>query len=414
MSHLSLQKFGMFLQFFRHLFALLACVGLSLEHVHAQADRASPAPEQKLQFHLESIAVSGTERIDSQRLAEELGLSVGSVIDTETIANAQISLLGLGLFRSAILSIRKGQKPGWVILWVELEDEPTVIGPWGVGTTLSLLYGEFKGSNFDQDTSPFATRLQVVGRNLFGQMHRAYTLFDIDGGGTIREFEIAYGLPRFSREKVQFDAKLNLVDTEARFLQGMGFGARAESQWRYDVSNLSSVSYGLAMYLNRPGRFSYPDMPDSVVGPKLGFRWESRLLSFVPQAGYLFESNLLLAPGQETTGIIELQTAATWSLLELAYFTLDLKAAKAGTPEFISRSEGRIDIPLSQSRHDQAALFISGRHGYDKVSGNSRFGSDLTFGIRYHSPGFIAELSFRYTESPEPMSRLVDAGGRGL
>jgi len=397
---------------------LLTCAILIITPCQVRANQFdSPEPSgvtDTPQFILEDIEIIGSQRINTRRLAEELGFVIGRALASDTISDAQMTLLGMGLFRSAILSLRKGGQPGWVVLVVELQDDQTIIGRWGLGSTLSLNYGELRGANFDQDSSPFATRLQLVGRNLFSQMHRAYTLFDIDGRGKLREFEFAYGLPRFSREKIQFDAKLTLVDAKDRYLNGIGFGVRAESQWRYDITSLSSVAYGLAMYLNRPGRYSYQNMPESIVGPQFGYRWESRLLSFLPRPGYLFESNILLAPGQDTGAVLELQTAGTWSLADLAYLTVDIKALKAGVAKFLSRTEGSIDIPISDSRHDQAALFIASRYGYDRIDELNRFGSDLSVGIRYHSAGFIAELSFRYTDSPKSFEQLVDSGRSGL
>lgn len=375
---------------------------------------ALASQEQIPKYYLEDIEVIGSQRLSREKIVEELGLKIGEELASQAVSEARLTLLGMSLFRSAILSIRKGKKPGWVVLLIELEDDKTIIGPWGLGSTLSLTYDELQDSSISPQTSPFSTRFQLVSRNLFKRLHRASTLLDIDGEGVVREFEIAYGLPRFAQEKVQFDAKLSLVDAEFRYLQSMGFGAKAESQWRYDLSTFSSLSYGLAMYLNRPGRFNHLNMPESVVGPKLGYRWESRLHSFLPQSGYLFESKILLGPGQEIGAILEVQAAATWSLADKAYLTLDLKGMKTNGPHLLTRTEGRFDIPLSRGVRDQAAFFISGRKGHDELDQHSRFGSDFSLGLRYHSSGFIAELSFRYTDYPRRFDHLVGTGRTGL
>jgi hypothetical protein len=326
--------------------------------------------------------------------------------------DARRRLLGLGLFKSAFIYLRKGSKPGFVKVTVEVEDDPTVLGAsgWGGHLGATASHGNLKHS--DPNTTPMDYRIGLVSRNFYGSGHRGSLVWDMDHRGVMRSTQFAYGLPRFAPESTQFDTGLTVTDPYFRFHETLGYGIRTDGIWSMSRQDGIEVQYGAAAYLNKDPRFAVPGFPKLTAGPKIGLRKETRLNSFFAVEGHLLESAILLALGKTHHSAIEAHGAYTWNLLNVAYLTTDLKALHSGRHGTATRGEVAIDLPLTDSKTyaDQSGLFIKLRAGEDRTSsGTTRGGSGL-IGIKYHSAGFIAELGIKITRAPESVNSPLDAG----
>jgi len=364
----------------------------------------SIGPDQRVIAHkLESIELKGSTRTSIEDLQEELGLKTGMPLDDKLVMNTRQKLLSLGLFRSAILYQRKGSKRGLAHLIIEVEDDDTVLTDWAVGGSLAVTQDQDSVSTLDPDTPPLGYRIGLLGRNFFSSMHRGSALIDIDSEGHIREGRIAYGLPRFTREDVQFDTEVTAVDVKSRYLNAQGFGARVQGVWTSSLG-ASELQYGPAMYVNRKPRFAVGKFPESVAGPKVGYIKETRLNRFFPGEGYSLGASLLGAVTRFDYSILEFQGAYTFSFFKLFWTSFELKALTVGVKGYSLRGENRYDIPLGSvdgSSGELAELFLRLRAGSDEFEEKHLTGTSAILGLRYHSSGFIAEFGFRITKSPK-------------
>lgn len=383
----------------------LALLLISLIAALPEARAAERRPLAQI-YKLESVEISGTTRMSSEQLVSELALTPGTPLDDELVMTTHARLLGLGLFKSAILMMRKGSEPGRAKLVIEVEDDPSVLTDWALGGELGVTVTETTASSVQSGTAPMDYRLGLVGRNVFGNLHRGSAFFDIDGEGEIRQGQIAYGMPRFAREDAQFDAELAVVDSYYRYLDAMGFGARGQGLWSHSLSGLGELQYGAAMYVNKKPRFVVPGFPDAVAGPKLAFFKESRFHGFFPGDGHLIGASLLLSPTDTEESIIELNLARTWDLARVLFLTIDGRMLSVGADGYSVRAEGRVDVPIGTAApgEDQAAAFLRLRGGQDSVGKVDLIGSAAVLGVRYHSSGFIAELAIKITRAPEELA----------
>jgi hypothetical protein len=383
------------------------------------AAETAPPPEKPLAvgpdgrvrvYKLETLELRGTTRMTTAQLALELGLVPETRLDDELVMSTRTRLLGLGLFKSAILLMRKGTKPGYARLVVEVEDDDSVLSDWALGGELDVTVSETNASStVESDTGavPMDYRLGLVGRNVFGELHRASVFVDVDGEGIFREGQLAYGLPRFAKEDTQFDAEIAAVDVSHRYLDALGFGAHGQGLWsRTLASGLGEVQYGAAMYVNKKPRFAVPGFPQVVAGPKVAFYRETRLRSFVPEAGHLLGASLLLAPTRSDRSIVELTAARTFEFGRLVWWTLESRAASVGVHGYALRAESRLDVPIGGGApgEDQADYFLRLRGGQDRLEKTNLVGSAAIVGIRYHSNGFIAELALKVTKTPDELA----------
>jgi hypothetical protein len=389
--------------------ALLAAL-LAVPPAAAQAPEKPPAldvgPDHKVHvYRLESVEISGTRRMSSAALAEELDLTPGRPLDDDMVMTTRSKLLGLGLFKSAILVMRKGTKPGTAKLIVEVEDDDSVLSDWALGGELGVTATEATASNtaVDSQSTPMDYRLSLIGRNLFTGMHRGAVLVDIDERGLFRAGQLAYGMPRFAVEDVQFDAEIAAVDVQHRYLDALGFGGRGQGLWARSLANGGEMQYGAAMYVNKEPRFAVPEFPKSVAGPKFAYYRETRLRGFFPGSGHLVGASLLFAPMRTEHSLLELNLAKTYDLAQLLYLTFDVRALAVGVGGYALRGESRFDVPLGRAKpgEDQAELFMRLRGGSDSIEQTELVGSAAILGLRYHSSGFIAELAIKVTRSPE-------------
>jgi len=393
--------------------ALLAALVLygagAAQTAFAEAPPAARTGHRVQAYKLESVQVIGSTRMTSAQLVQALGLVQGTPLDDQFVMSARSRLLGLGLFKSVILVMHKGSRPGYARLVVEAEDDTGVLGDWALGGELGITADEddtaqtASGSN----SAPLNYRMGLVGRNLFGAMHRGSFMVDFDGTGSLRAGQLAYGMPRFAREDTQFDAELAVVDPYYRYLDTLGFGGRGQGLWSTTLaSGLGEFQYGAAMYVNRLPRFGIRGFPETVAGPKVAYYSETRLRGFFPGAGHLIGASLVLSPVHTEQSLLELDLARTFSLADWVYLTFDSRALTVGTDGYSLRAESRIDVPLGHAAQgeDQAELFLRLRGGHDSLDQTSLVGSAAILGLRYHSSGFISELAVKVTRSPQELA----------
>lgn len=382
-------------------------LGLLHATVTSIASAAEARPLAQI-YKLESVELQGSTRMTSHQLATELDLVPGTPLDDDMVMSTRSRLLGLGLFKSVILLMRKGSKPGMAKLIIDVDDDPGVLTKWALGGELGVTVAENSAPSSVSvpSAAPMDYRLGLVGRNLFSDLHRGSLYLDIDSEGEIRQGQLAYGLPRFAKEGVQFDAEIAVVDSYFRYLDAMGFGARGQGLWSQTASGLGEIQYGAAMYVNKKPRFAVPGFPDAVAGPKLAYFKETRFRGFFPGEGHLIAASLLLAPTDTENSVIELNLAKTWSLFKFASLTLDGKMLTVGAGDYSVRAESRIDVPLGEAEpgEDQASCFLRLRGGHDSVGKTNLVGSMAMLGVRYHSSGFIAEFALKITRSPEALA----------
>ena len=353
-------------------------------------------------YKLESVEISGSTRLSSKHLEQEMGLVRGTPLDDTMVMDTRSKLLGLGLFKSVILMMRKGSKPGMAKLIVDVEDDDTVLSDWALGGELGVTLDDSSVPTTDPNAAPMDYRLGLIGRNLYSGLHRGSLTLDLDGTGALKAGQVAYGLPRFTREDSQFDAQLAVTSPYYRYLDVLGFGGRGEGLWSYTMPGYGEVQYGAAMYVNRSPNYAVRSFPDAVAGPKVAFTRETRLHSFFPGAGDMTGASILVSPTDPAHSVLEIKLAHTWDLASILFTTLEGRALAVGTSGYAYRAEARADLALGRATQggDQAALFLRLRGGQDDYQSTHLVGSEAILGLRYHSSGFIAELALRLTHTP--------------
>lgn len=380
--------------------ATLALSFMRAESVEAAAPRTTV---------LESLELRGTERVDAIDLAEELGIKPGDELNDEFVTSARSRILSLGLFRSCFLAVKKGSAPGKGKLIITVEDDGSVLGPWAMGGTLAMTYGEAKAASSGLGGSPLGYRFGLVARNIARSMHRGSLAADVDGLGMIRGAQLAYGFPRFTAEGVQFDAEVSAIDPSRRYLDTLGYGGRGQALWNRNISQNGLIRYGVGMYLNQTRyRFKMPGYPEQVAGPKVGYVYEERLMRFFPGAGTHADASFLLATRNQKNSTGEASLAHTFNFSDTLYFTLEGRGIVSGAKSRGFRGETRFDMPIGEPEGDNkvsdAGVFLRLRGGSDIADGNIYQGSAAIFGLRYHSEGFIAEVAVQITRTPEELA----------
>lgn len=375
-------------------------------------------------YVLESVELVGTERISVEQLASTFGLDPGTPLTDEFVMRTRSKLLGVGLFDSAIIRMKKGSKPGHARVIVELEDDVGILTPWALGGEVGITHSESQARSAPApDSAPLGYRTKLVGRNLFTSLHAGSLLIDLDGNGVLREAAVNYALPPFAAESVQFEAQLQATDVSRRYLNALGFGGKGQAIWSRSNETWREIQYGIAVYANRSPLFAVPGFPTLVAGPKAGIRYETRLQSFIPQPGYLLEGAAVLSPLKMRNSVSEVGAAYTLDLFSVSALTFDIRALGVGTRGFSTRAESRLDFPIIASRRgdEQASLYARLRGGLDKFREDATdsdpeirtnlVGSVAIFGMRYFSSGFIADLSLQITRSPLEFTTPTSEGG---
>lgn len=366
---------------------------------------AGPVQRKVVAFKLESVEIKGSTRLEKSSIEEALNLKPGIALDDEFVMSAREKLLSLGLFKSVILSMRKGSKRGLAILVVRLEDDPYVLGPWAIGGKVKIAQGEATTENFDPDSPPLGYKLELLSRNLFSSLYRGAIGVDIDSVGKVRQARFTLGLPRLAKEDVQFDFDVSAVDVSTRYLEVLGFAGKLYGTWTQSIGDYTGLEYGVAMYVNRAPDFSVPGFPRSLAGPRVNWVYESRLQRFFPDAGSRAGIGFIYTPIEKENSISEISLAHTFSFQDAAWLTMGLDTLALGANGYSTRGETRIDLPLTEmsSGEDQAGLYIALRGGKDKFKETNIEGTAAIIGILYHSEGFIAEISFQITRTPDAL-----------
>jgi hypothetical protein len=359
---------------------------------------------------LEKVDVTGSQRLPSAFLERELHLAPGVEVTEEELTADRNRLLGTGLFQSVQFFLSKGQNPGQARLKIELVDDPGVFGTWAWGGSLGLTQDQSSSDQLGGEFNPLSARAQIISRNLFNSLHRASGAVDYDGQGILRGFHVAYGFPRFSKESVQFDARMEAADAQARYLEILGFGARGQAYWTFDQEQGSSLQYGLAIYMNNRGqRFSLPGFPRTLIGPKIGLYQENRLLSFRPSTGYAYGASVILnSQGLKKMGY-ELEGALTENLFGQSTFTLQLQGMSVGFESLSYRGSLRWEQPLPiLDEASDPGIYLQFTHGADHYKAFRYEGREARLGLRFHSAGLIADIAIAFRTLPDSMQDVLE------
>lgn len=355
-------------------------------------------------FAIDGLIVKGSERLPESYFDQELGLKAGSEIQEEDLPALQHKLLGTGLFRSANFFLSKGSKPGRFILQIDLEDDPSVFSDWAIGNSLFLTQEQRQG--LGSELNPYSARVQVISRNLFRAQHRASLDADFDGMGILRAFEVAYGFPRFTQEGVQFDAHFEGVDPAARYSEVLGFGNKGEALWNFELYSDTAFQYGAAFYLNQGRRFTLPGFPRGIVGPKIGLRRETRLLSFRPSDGGAVGASVVFASEGGDQMVYEAEAAYTLGLWSSAEQTVQGNVLSVGGKSLSFRASWRLEQNLAATGFSALPkIYLLAETGGDRYREIHDRGYDFRIGTRFHSNGFIADIAFAYSTLPERLEK---------
>ncbi|WP_141735598.1 hypothetical protein [Oligoflexus tunisiensis] len=359
---------------------------------------------------LEKVDVTGSQRLPSAFLERELHLTPGVEVTEDELTADRNRLLGTGLFQSVQFFLSKGETPGHARLRIELVDDPGVFGTWAWGGSLGLTQDQSASESLGGELNPLSARAQLISRNLFNSLHRASGAVDYDSQGIMRGFHVAYGFPRFSKESVQFDARMEAADAQARYLDILGFGSRGQAYWTFDQDQGTSVQYGLAIYMNNRGqRFSLPGFPRTLIGPKLGLYQENRLLSFRPSEGYAYGASVILnSQGLKKMGY-ELEGAVTKNLWDDSHITAQVQGLSVGFESLSYRSSVRWEqpLPILEAASDPG-IYLQFMYGADHYKEFRYEGREARLGLRFHSAGLIADIAVAFRTLPESMKDVLE------
>lgn len=359
---------------------------------------ANAAELPRKSYRLESLELRGTKRISSEQLQKTLQIRSDDELSDEYVAELRARMLSLGLFKDALFSLQRGTNQGKAKLIISAVDDDSVMGREAMGGEFGLLVSEPERTLGDD--SPFRSyRMGLIARNLFGSMHRAALAADMDQKGTVTSGSAAYGLPRFAAEGIQFDSGIAVSDPTLRYLETQAYAMKIQSLWSRS-QRWWDVQYGAAWYSNTHTRYRLDGWPAVGAGPKLALVRESRFMGFIPGEGWRGSIGILPSLVKRDEAIAEWQLAGTWVPTRFTSLTADLQATTVGRTGVTTREELRLDVPITDSRAEgtKALVFVKLRQGQDRYKEYAFIGSDAALGIRYHSSGFIGELSFQITQ----------------
>jgi hypothetical protein len=345
-------------------------------------------------YELESIEIIGTTRITEEQLREQLRIKNHTLMSDTWIAEARANLLGLGIFRDVIFSMKKGTKPGFAKLLLRAEDDENVVSDWAMGGEFGLSLTEPTPA-FGEESVFRGYRVGLIARNILRESHRASVLADIDSRGNLVFAQMAYGLPRFVAEEIQFDAAIKAVEPRERYFETEGYGLKIQGLWTRQRRGFDLL-YGIAWYSNNHSRYHLEGWPTLIAGPKIGILRETRFLGFIPGDGY--KASIAVTPSMlhRDETVLESEVAVSFSTVGAVALTLSGKSIATGKTAISNRGEAKIEVPItSASRGLRSLFYIAALGGNDHFKENWVQAREYVSGFRYHSTGFIGDVNFR-------------------
>jgi hypothetical protein len=371
---------------------LLRPVSLIVGLMLAQGATGQPLPQR--QYELESIEILGSNRMTEEQLREQLGIKPRTLMTDAWLSEARTNLLGLGIFRDALFSLRKGSKPGFAKLVVKVDEDEDVLSDWAMGGEFGLALTEPTPA-FGEDSVFRGYRVGLIARNILRASHRASLLADVNSRGSIVFGQMAYGLPRFVAEEIQFDTALMVVDPYERYFETEGYGLKIQSLWTRQRRGFD-ITYGVAWYSNNHSRFQLETWPDLVAGPKLGIQRETRFLGFIPGDGYRASAAVIPSMLHRDETVMETELSGTISAKGYLALTVSGKSVITGRTAISNRGQAKIEIPItSANRGLRSQFYIAAMAGNDHFKEESIRAREYVSGFRYHSTGFIGDINFR-------------------
>jgi len=345
-------------------------------------------------YKVESIEIVGSTRLTSDYIYEQLRISDATVMSDEWLSEARTTLLGLGVYKYVFFALRKGSKPGFAKLLITAKDDESVVSDWAAGGEFGLSLVK-PSPDLNENSAFRGYRLGLVARNILNRGHRAALLAEIAADGNLALGSLAYGLPRFVNESIQFDAVLSVVDPTEKYFDTDGFGMKAQTIWTRQRRGFD-INYGLVWYSNRHERYSIPSAPQLVSGPKIGIIRETRLLSFMPNNGYRASVSLTPSLVNRAQATFEAELARTFIGQDIGALTFSGKSLQVGRASSSLRGEVKYELPIVTSSHGlRSLLYISRRAGLDRTALSKFTGYETVAGYRYHSTGFIGDINFK-------------------
>jgi hypothetical protein len=351
---------------------------------------------------VESISLTGSSRLTADQIYDQLRINTSTLMTDQWLADARRKILGLAVYKDVIFILRKGSRPGYAKLHIIAVDDESVITAWAIGGELGVSLLK-PSPDFGDDSLFQSYRFGLVSRNLLNRAHRGSLNADVNANGELSFATIAYGLPRFASEAIQFDAALHIIDPGKNYLNTEGFGMKVQSIWTRQRFGLD-LNYGLVWYSNRHHIYSLPNWPSLVSGPKIGLIRETRLRSFLPGDGYKAEIAIIPSLVNRKYTTIEAELLNTHFKQDWGALTYSAKGLQIGREHSSIRGELRYELPITTSSHGlRSLLYVSRRIGQDRFGAIRHTGSETVAGYRYHSSGFIGDINFKIS-SDNPLA----------
>jgi hypothetical protein len=355
-----------------------------------------------IDYEIETIEVEGSTRINAEQFSELFDLHPGERIDDDLVLVIRQRLLGLGVFRSGVLMVRKGSVRGRVKLILKVEDDPNIFSDWGIASEIAVQGLQWIAKPQLDYRESTANTLTLLGRNLFGKFHRGLLRGEFGNSGSLHSLQVAYGWPRFSLKDHQFDVELNVFDPVYHYFETPSFALNAAIKWSLTLDDYEQLEYGVQSYANRSGRLSLPYFPKMVVGPRVGYNFEDRPQGFFPSRGEQYGGAFTLGATNPAQSVLEANGARTWRIDDDAWFSVDAKTLLTGQSGYSVRAESRLDFAITKpyESDDQALVSLKFGAGRDDSHLGRLWGSFGAISLRYHSSVIIAEIDLLFLRTP--------------
>ena len=368
---------------------------------HALAETAEAT---ETYYKIESIEVVGSSRLNGKQIYEQLRINDNTIMSDEWLSDARRKLLGMAVYKNVFFALRKGSKPGFAKLMITAVDDDTVISDWAAGGEFGLSLVK-PSPDISGDSVFKSYKFGLVARNILNRSHRGAVLAELSSDGNLAKAALAYGLPRFAFEAIQFDTAISVVDPSKAYLDTEAFGMEAQALWTRQRGGVD-LNYGLIWYSNRHARYALKDWPTLVSGPKVGILRETRLRGFLPHTGYRAELSVIPSLVNRAHPTIEAELIGTNFNKPWGALTYAAKALQIGRDYSTLRGELKYELPITtSSRGLRSLIYFSRRIGQDRHQAIRYFGTETVAGYRYHSAGFIGDINFKIA-SDNPFSKL--------